>query len=690
MTRQATYRQTPTPGGLKAIEKGTLNYFDTEMYGNFNTGVLEEYLEEKTRREGFRISIWPWKKVVFGIMFGAAMAVVIEFVGLKVGLVISGTWYMVYVIGLWRRWNASDQNIVTSAVTTAAHMTTGFVFTFPAMYLLALNPNYFVNGQPIIRTIPSIVVPVVAACFAGLLGTVFFIIFRRLWLIDDPLPVPGFEPGIKLLEISDRLARRAAAAAQRSVRAMIIWTGLTCVFVALRDYPVQVVTDAAGRKEHYALLDLPFKGNPNWGLAGIMQQPVTSKFTWVAFQFEPILIALGWFMKARIAFLFSAGSMLTWFVIIPLAVSFQTPVFLPQLGQFINVADHPTPALRAYSSIARPMAIGAILGGGITALVRMYPAFKRIGGDIANALKGTKGAEMDYLPGRGWYDWPIIHIPIIGLVTLVGVSVVFIAGGYPPLHSILFAVVLVVTAFGIGAIAVKVMGEIGTEPVSGTSFIVLIMLIGIFQGLDTFFTGQVNVERTAIMAILGTTTFAAAITMSGNIVSDFKAALYIGNRPYHMMNSVLWAVIPGAITAVIGAVFLSRALATGEIDLPAPQANAFATIVQMLLGGTATQQILEYFAIGFIIGVSIDILTGMGTAFGLGMYFPLYLTLPVFFSGLARDVWQHYRLELPARRQKWDDVTKTLVLLDSYMAAAGLYVGGAVAGTVVAVVLVFS
>ena len=30
--RTSAYRQTPTPEGLKAIENGTLDYFDTEMY----------------------------------------------------------------------------------------------------------------------------------------------------------------------------------------------------------------------------------------------------------------------------------------------------------------------------------------------------------------------------------------------------------------------------------------------------------------------------------------------------------------------------------------------------------------------------------------------------------------------------------------------------------------------------------
>ena len=30
--RTSAYRQTPTPAGLEAIEKGTLDYFDPEMY----------------------------------------------------------------------------------------------------------------------------------------------------------------------------------------------------------------------------------------------------------------------------------------------------------------------------------------------------------------------------------------------------------------------------------------------------------------------------------------------------------------------------------------------------------------------------------------------------------------------------------------------------------------------------------
>ena len=49
---KSAYRQPVTPEGLKAIEAGTLTWLDDEMYNNLNTGVLEQYLEEKNLEIG--------------------------------------------------------------------------------------------------------------------------------------------------------------------------------------------------------------------------------------------------------------------------------------------------------------------------------------------------------------------------------------------------------------------------------------------------------------------------------------------------------------------------------------------------------------------------------------------------------------------------------------------------------------
>ena len=122
-----TYRNPPTPEGLRKIEEGNLEYFEPEVYSNINTGVLEEYLDEKDRRDGFTRSIWRWKSVLFGFLLGAMFTVIIEYVGLKVGLAIGGAWYVAYIFGLAFRWPSTEMNISTLAATAATHMCTGFI-----------------------------------------------------------------------------------------------------------------------------------------------------------------------------------------------------------------------------------------------------------------------------------------------------------------------------------------------------------------------------------------------------------------------------------------------------------------------------------------------------------------------------------------------------------------------------------
>ena len=68
---KSAYRQPVTPAGLKAIENGTLTWLDDEMYNNLNTGVLEQYLEEKNLQESFEVSHWNTSKVLIGIAIGA-------------------------------------------------------------------------------------------------------------------------------------------------------------------------------------------------------------------------------------------------------------------------------------------------------------------------------------------------------------------------------------------------------------------------------------------------------------------------------------------------------------------------------------------------------------------------------------------------------------------------------------------
>ena len=243
---RSVYRRPVTAKGIKAIEEGSLTWLDENMYNNLNTGVLEQYLEEKNIEEGFEISHWSTSKILIGILIGAVFSGVTAYIGLKIGLAVSAAWYVAYLLGMALKWSPSEVNISTSATTGATHASTGFIFTFPAIFLLAYSDNYKILGDDgtLVHLIqePDVMqlafIGIIASMFAGFLGVMYFIIFRRVWLVEDPLPMPGFEATLKLLDIATDVNAGAAESARESLKTVGVWTVITMGFMALIDYPL--------------------------------------------------------------------------------------------------------------------------------------------------------------------------------------------------------------------------------------------------------------------------------------------------------------------------------------------------------------------------------------------------------------------------------------------------------------------
>ncbi len=730
--RKSAYRQPVTSEGLAAIESGTLTWLDDDMYNNLNTGLLQQYFEEKNLEESFEISHWSLSKIMIGILIGSIFSGVTAYIGLKIGLAVSAAWYVAYLLGMALKWSPSEVNISTSATTGATHASTGFIFTFPAIFLLSseFKTEYHVNGAPLLSGIDVFqlaFIGIVASMFAGFLGVMYFIIFRRVWLVEDPLPMPGFEATLKMLDIAADVNSGAADAAKESLQTVGLWTLLTMGFMFIIDYPLfwkDHITKAATEETeavwgNYSIADklATSASGDEWGLASVyshrwIHQPseldgghsVSNgltyfsadnpfSYTFLGVELSPTLFAVGWFMRMRVAFLVNLGSFVAWFFLIPLAVFFSVPTFQgvdPDSGASLYTPlqelGGPVQWI-AYKSLIRTMAIGAILGGGLLGLLKMAPTFITIFGDIAKAFGGEKGQE--YIEGKGWYEWPLHHIPLFMLFSFIAMIVIFWMGGFPVSAALVFATVLILTTFLLGAIAVRVMGETGIEPVSGTSFIVLLMLLGLFLGYGDFF--GLNKEEAILIALVGTTVFGSAISMSGTVVADYKNSLYIGNRPYHISKGNIMGVVPGAILGAGMAIFLSDLLANGQIDLLAPPANAFAGFTVMLAEGQGNMSALF---IGFLLGAFVEWATGMGTSFGLGMYLPTPYTFPMMIGGAGRDWWQAKRLDPIVdniREQEGNSIAekkRALILLSTFMIAAGALTGEAFFGVEAAILAV--
>ncbi|MDP6863982.1 MAG: OPT/YSL family transporter [Candidatus Poseidoniaceae archaeon] len=710
--QKSAYRQPVTAEGLKAIEEGTLTWLDDEMYNNLNTGVLEQYLEEKNLEESFEISHWSTGKVLLGIAIGAVFSGVTAYIGLKLGLAISAAWYIAYLLGMALKWTPSEVNIATSATTGATHASTGFIFTFPAIFLLGTDKYKLANGYLIENpdTFTLAFVGIVASMFAGFLGVMYFIIFRRVWLVEDPLPLPSFEATLKMLDIASDVNTGAVKHARDSLKTIGIATVITMGVLFLIEYPLIWVN---GKKqalfdyiaESLSVGDFGLASFYNHGKihqpAGINEKGESLKYThwsegsaWNPFAYTyvgvaltPSMFAIGWFMKTRVAFLVNLGTIVGWFFLVPLAVILNIPIYDAGLQTNIPIQDYsietgnPMPLqMIAFSKTVRTVAIGSIVGGGLFGLVKMWRTFLSIFGDIGRAFRGEGGQE--YMEGKGWYEWPLAHIPIFMALTFGTMILIFTLGGFPVIASLIFSIILISTTFLLGAIAVRVMGETGIEPVSGTSFIVLLMLMIVFLNFNEAL--NLSTEQAVLLGLVGTTVFGSAISMSGTVIGDYKNSLYIGNRPYHISKGNIMGVVPGAILGAGVAIFLSIELAEGRIDLIAPQANAFATFSVIFAEGQGDFYLL---GLGFLLGMFVEWATGMGTSFGLGMYLDVPHTLPMLIGGVARDRWEEKKLKprIEAIKSEEGSVAaekqRALILLGTFMIAAGGLTGEAFLGT---------
>jgi uncharacterized oligopeptide transporter (OPT) family protein len=511
---------------------------------------------------------------------------------------------------------------------------------------------------------------------------------------------------VKLLDLSRASSAEATAQAKSSVRQAFLWIGGTALFTFLRDFPLfKFSGEFSFMGANMSIIDkiAMTLGISKYYFAGdIIFTPEPAKYTYFTITLIPIQFGLGWFMKFKTALLIFLGTAFTWFVVIPIAVITKAPYFWANSAVFFDVSEMgmfygvdlvgtmyegiPTsPAFAAYS-MARVMAIGCILGGGMTALIKMLPVFKTVFTDLFAMRKEEEGhSKAVYIPGKGWYEWPSSHIPITMAVTALAVWIVFIIGDFHPISSLIFALLLISLTFLLGAIAVKVMGETGTEPVSATSFLVLLILMLVFSFVLPVFGINMTQSEIIVMSLVGTTVFGAAISMSGDVVMNFKIGLYTGNRPHDLVKAVTLGIIPGAIVSGIFAVIFSIGLGNGDLNLPAPQAHAFTIFVKGII-----EQAIQWkiFWAGVGIGVFLELLIGMGTAFGLGMYLPLGIQIPMLVGGASRDIWEKRFLEPAAKRNNWGEDMKTFKIMGSYMMATGLMVGEAILGTIVALWIV--
>ncbi|MCA1813704.1 MAG: OPT/YSL family transporter, partial [Halobacteriales archaeon] len=557
--------------------------FSPAFWAGLNSGTLERQLDAQGRAQPARS--WDRRRVALGVLVGLGFALVNQYVGLRTGLIVFGSWYVVFLAGLALRWGPAETNLAAVASSGANFIVGGYAYVLPALFLggAAVSPMLLAAG-------------VVGTALAGILGSLAFAAFRQAWLVDEPLPYPSFEQYVQLLALTQPRAEHAqdARRAGKHVGLGALGAGL---FAFARDVPL-------GGQALLAPLE-----RTGWYSAGAgLQQPLaTAQLTWLNLALSPLLVAVGWFMRVRTALVIVAGACFAWLLAAPLAV-----LLTPGLGA--AAAQGQPAAVLAFQGPVRAVAAGAILGGGLAGLARLAPKLR--------ALRA---------PPPGAYDLPLRPTALAAAGLVAALAALLTLSGAPVAAALLVGVLVTVGIVVLGAVAVKAAGETSLEPASGAGFV---MALALALALSPF---GLPLPLLSALVLVGAASFFAGVTMMGNLLLDLKVALYVGNPPRDMLRAALLGIVPGALLGGVVMLALAPAVASGAVDFPAPQARAYAALVGLSAQGQLPLLLLGF---GIAVGAFAEWRTKLGAAFAIGLPLPIGIPLAMLLGSGLRAAWE--------------------------------------------------
>ena len=292
-----------------------------------------------------------------------------------------------------------------------------------------------------------------------------------------------------------------------------------------------------------------------------------------------IPLAGGYLIGARFTLAWFAGAVASYFFIIPYAVS---------TGMFSD-------KVAALAGITKPLGVGIVLGAAIAYFMTAgVPAFLRTLGHYAEKKNRGKAG---------------LALALLTVVLIYAFDL-----------SLPLALLAVAGAFFMAYIGARITGEMNVDPME--IFAMLLLLAAKFL----FGFGVVHlVLLTAVVCI--------AAGIAGDAMQDFKTGHLLGTNPAHQLAAEVAGVI--AASLVMGVLMLSFAsVGFGTLDFPAPQAVAVKEVVQAsgvpvyLIAGILAGIVLAFIAQKFGSGA-------LPIAFGIGLYVPIELSVPMFIGGMA-------------------------------------------------------
>ncbi|MGB1818647.1 MAG: OPT family oligopeptide transporter, partial [Candidatus Poseidoniaceae archaeon] len=498
-----------------------------------------------------------------------------------------------------------ENNAVQTMASAGESLAAGVIFTVPALLVIGLWVD--------IQWFETLSI----AVLGGLLGTMFTIALRHLFIVEEALPYPE---GVACKEV-------LVAGEQGG-------SGLIAIVYALGIGAIYGWFVKGFRVTHQHVEGgINFLGTRLYGGA----------------ELSLALLSVGYIVGLRIASFIFLGGVIGFGILVPL---FGMIRGWPGSGDIVS--DFYT----IWSSEIRYIGVGAMIVGGVYTLWSMKDTIKD---GLVKALKAAN-SEDDTNILRTEKDIPLDKVILAcGVLVLLTFFFYWYATGSVVL-ALSGALFLAAVSFFFAAVAGYIAGVVGSSnsPVSGMTIATMIFTIGLVWVIGDLILGLETKElMLATMFIAAIVATSAAI--AGDVMQDLKTGHMVGATPFRQQTAEVIGVLVGAI--VIGPVLslLHKAfqisktacLATNErIEsgivernvggdsgvlyncdnaLIAPQAELIGAIVQGAFGGGLNLQMV---ILGAIIAVFLIRLKMPVMSVAIGIYLPLSLSVPIMAGGL--------------------------------------------------------
>lgn len=524
--------------------------------------------------------------VVLGIIQGVILNVAFVYAALKLGFSIGGSTVAAitgYALlrGVMRKGTMVENNInqtIASGVNTAG---TGIVFTVPALFLL--DAKWRAEG---LGGLEFGMAPLMIASVAGaLLGVVVIIPLRKQMIELDRLRFPS---GVAVTTI----IRAGRAGIEKAI---LLGAGFA-ISACWKGVMISEVLNTPDLVEKFGF--------------GIIGEELHFGFHVIPDYVSPVVylslmnVAAG-LLAGRGGLPFFAGGALAWWVIAPTAV---------QLGWTPPATQEPSGFI--YSSMLRPLGIGALVGGALMGVVMSFPAIKSALRSLATAAR-TAGSGSKI--GSDELSLTTLIAGTVGAVALFFAASI-ITPGVDLMQAGISAIVGTVWLGLAALIVAQSTGMTDISPMSGMALISVTLMM---------FLLNKNVAAAMVVGVA----VSVAIGQGADMMQDLKTGFMIGARPVRqqiVQFSVTWI---GAILA-LGVVYVlwingpggANGFGPNNKELPAPQGGALMGIIDAVKSGTVP---LDKYLMGGTVGAILGAapMPGLGVLVGLAMYLPFPITL---------------------------------------------------------------